>query len=259
VDLGLKGKTALVTASSKGIGKQCALALAAEGANVVICARGGEQLEQTAHEVAAVAGADRVLAVAADLSRAEDIERLCHAARAKFGAIDVLVYIGGSPHRGGFQAVTEDHLRQAFDLTVMPAFRLLREVVPQMQERGWGRVVTVQSRAVREPIPDLFTSVATRPGVAGMFKYLANEVARDGVLVNVVVPGRIDTARFQKGAEQAAAGAEAYVQMKVADIPVRRLGQAKEIASAVCFLVSDQASYINGAALQVDGGVIRAI
>jgi 3-oxoacyl-[acyl-carrier protein] reductase len=127
-----------------------------------------------------------------------------------------------------------------------------------MRARKWGRVVTVQARSVREPIPDLVTSVATRPGVAALFKYLANEVAADGVLLNTILPGRINTDRFRQGAAIARSGVDQYVQQKLADIPVRRLGEAAEIADAVCFLVSDRASYISGAALQVDGGVIRA-
>lgn len=259
MDLGIAGKTVLVTASSKGIGKQCALALAAEGARIILCARTPERLHAAAEEVADIAGSDNVLAVPADLGRPEDIDRLCEAGRARFGAIDILVYIGGSPKRGGFDAVSEEDLREAFEISVLPAFRLLRNLLPDMRRRQWGRVVTVQSRSVREPIPDLLTSVATRPGVAGMFKYLANEVAADGVLMNVIVPGRINTDRFNKGAAEASAGAADYVKKKIADIPVGRLGEPEEIANAVCFLVSAKASYVNGAALQVDGGVVRAI
>ena len=259
MDLGLKGKTVLVTASSNGIGKQCALALAAEGARIILCGRDAGRLAAAADEVSQRAGDGNVLAVQADLSSAADIDRLCDAGRARFGQIDILVFIGGSPKRGGFSDVTEADLLEAFDVTVMAAFRLTRNLVPDMRRRKWGRVVTVQARSVREPIPDLVTSVATRPGVAGLFKYLANEAAADGVLVNVIVPGRINTDRFKKGAQEAKAGEDSYVKMKVGDIPVGRLGESHEIASAVCFLVSEQASYINGVALQVDGGVIKAI
>ncbi|WP_151448634.1 SDR family oxidoreductase [Lacisediminimonas profundi] len=259
MDLGLKGKIALVTASSNGIGKQCALALAAEGARIVMCARNAERLEAAAQEVTQLAGEGNVLAVQADLSSAADIDRLCNAANERFGQVDILVFIGGSPKRGGFAEVSDADLLEAFDVTVLAGFRLTRKLVPGMRQRKWGRVVTVQARSVREPIPDLVTSVATRPGVAGLFKYLANEAGQDGVLVNVIVPGPINTDRFKKGAEEAKGGADDYVRMKVGGIPVGRLGEAHEIASAVCFLVSEQASYINGVALQVDGGVIKAI
>ncbi|MEW6450648.1 MAG: SDR family oxidoreductase [Pseudomonadota bacterium] len=259
MELGIRGKTALVTASSSGIGKQCALMLAGEGARVVMCARGADRLESAAAEVAAVGGADQVLAVPTDLSKSDQIAALCRQARDRFGGADILIFIGGSPKRVGFEALTEADLQDAFEITVMAAFRLLKDVLPGMKERKWGRVVTVQSRAVREPIQDLVTSVATRPGVAGLFKYLANEAAPYGVNINTIVPGRIDTDRFQQGVNREQEGAGQYLAGKISGIPVGRLGYAHEIASAACFLASERASYITGAALQVDGGVIRAI
>lgn len=260
MDLGIRGRVALVTASSDGIGKRVALMLAAEGARIVLCARGAERLAATERDVATIAGAENVLAVRADLTVADDIARLHREALARFGAIDIVVLIGGSPKRGGLFDVEEDDLRAAFEMTVMPAFRLIRAALPGMRARRWGRIVTVQARSVREPIPDLVTSVATRPGVAGLLKYVANEAGGDGVLVNTIVPGRIDTERFREGTERASAGGDAaYLAKKLGDIPLGRLGTPDEVASAVCFLVSERASYINGAALQVDGGVIKAI
>jgi 3-oxoacyl-[acyl-carrier protein] reductase len=259
MDLGIAGRTMMVTASSSGIGKQCALALAREGARVVMCARTPSKLADAAAEVAAIAGPANVLAVPADLGNGASIDALCAEALQRFGAIDGLAFIGGSPRRGGPTDITESDLLEAFQGSVVAAFRLVRHLLPGMRERGWGRIVTVQSRAVREPIPQLVTSVCTRPGVAGLFKYLSNETARDGVVVNVVVPGRINTERFRQGAQAAGGGATQYVQGKIAEVPVGRLGEAHEVAAAVCFLMSDAASYINGASLQVDGGAIRAI
>jgi 3-oxoacyl-[acyl-carrier protein] reductase len=258
VDLGIAGRTALVTASSKGIGKACAELLAANGANVIMCARGAEQLEAAAAEVRRV-GRAGVLAVPADITRAEQVEALLARARDEFSVIDILVAIGGSPKRGGLDDITEEDLLQAFHMSVLALFRLAKALLPAMRARRWGRVVTVQSRAVREPIPELLSSVATRPGVVGMLKYLSKEVAQDGVLVNTVVPGRILTDRFRAGTAASSLGAEAYLQSKLSDIPVRRLGTPEEVASAVAFLCSERASYINGAVLQVDGGVINAI
>jgi 3-oxoacyl-[acyl-carrier protein] reductase len=267
MDFGLWGKTALITASSSGIGKQCALALALEGANVVISGRDEAKLAAAQEEVevraASAHGAHgrhgvHVHAQRADLASAADTEALCAAAEKRFGHVDILVYIGGSPKRGGSADISEDDLVKAFEITVLPAFRLTRRLLPGMRSRGWGRVVTVQSRAVREPIPQLLTSVATRPGVAGLFKYLADECGHDGVTINTVVPGRIDTDRFRQGAALAE-DRESYVQQKLGQIPVGRLGRPREIADAVCFLASVPASYIHGASLQVDGGVIRAI
>ncbi len=259
MDLGIKGRVALVTASSKGIGKQCALALAAEGARLVLCARTAEALEATCREVAAIAGAANVVGIQADLKSEADIERLCAQALERMGAVDICVFIGGSPQRGGLNDITDAHLMEAFEMTVLAALRLSRRLLPGMRARQWGRMVTVQSRAVREPIPQLLSSVATRPGVAGIYKYLANEVAGDGVCINTIVPGKINTERFHKGAALAGDGAEAYIKSKVGDVPAGRLGEAREIADAVCFLVSERASYISGASLQVDGGAIRAL
>jgi 3-oxoacyl-[acyl-carrier protein] reductase len=258
MDLGIRNRTALVTASSNGIGKQCALALAKEGARIVLCARNRARLNAAAKEVAVIAGAERVLAVPADLGKAADITVLCDRVR-DFGGVDILVFIGGSPKRGNFEAIDDADLVEAFEVTVIAAFRLIRRLLPYMRERKWGRIITVQARSVREPIPDLVTSVATRPGVAGLFKYLANEVVADGVLVNTVLPGRIDTDRFRKGAAANAAGVEQYTKQKVAEIPIGRLGEAQEIADAVTFLASERASYINGTVLPVDGGLIKAI
>lgn len=258
MDLGLRGKTVLVTASSKGIGKACALALAAQNANIVMCARGPDQLDAAAQEVREATGAE-VLAQPADLTRPDTIDALLDAARRRFGGIDVLVAIGGSPKRGGFDAITEDDLRDAFEMSVIALFRLIKAVLPGMRERKWGRIVTVQSRSVREPVPELVTSVATRPGVAGLFKYLSKETARDGVLINTIVPGRILTDRLKGGTQVSTLSADEYMRSKLADIPVGRFGEAAEIADAVAFLVSERASYINGAVLQVDGGVINGI
>lgn len=257
MDLGIAGRTALITASSKGIGKACALELARQGAKVIMCARGRTQLEAAAAEIRTITQAD-VMAVPADLTRADDIDSLIIAAEERHGGIDILVSIGGSPKRGGFQAITEEDLRDAFEMSVIAAFRLLRRVLPGMRARGWGRIVTVQSRAVREPIPDLVTSVATRPGVNGLFKYLSKEVAADGVLLNTIVPGRIMTDRF-KGGQELASDRQLYTASKLGDIPVGRFGQPEDIAGIVAFLCSERASYINGTTVQVDGGVINAI
>lgn len=259
MDMGISGRTAIITASSKGIGRECAFALAREGANVVLCARNADQLAQTANALKDLVGEERVLAIQADVTKEADLNNLITAALGHFKAVDILVYIGGSPKRGGFNDINTNDLRAAFEMTVIPAWQLLQLVVPGMRERGWGRVITVQSRSVKEPVPDLVSSVATRPGVASLFKYVADEAAADGVLLNVIVPGRIETDRFNSGAAAATIGREAYIQKKLADLPIGRFGAPNEIADAVCFLSSERASYITGAALKVDGGVIRAL
>lgn len=259
MDLGLQGKTILVTASTSGIGKQCALMLAQEGANVVVSSRDEAKVRAAEREVGAVcAHGAQALGVRADLTSAADIETLCAAAEQRFGAVDALVYIGGSPKRGGPDTITADDLLKAFEITVLAAYRLTQRLLPAMRGRGWGRVVTVQSRAVREPIPQLLTSIATRPGVAGLFKYLADEYGKDGITLNTVVPGRIDTERFYQGADMAS-DRDGYIQAKLGQTPAGRLGTPQEVAHAVCFLLSRGAAYISGSTIQVDGGAIRAI
>lgn len=258
MDLGLKGKTALVTAASRGIGYASAMTLAKEGANIVMCARGQATLEEAADEIRKNA-AGGVVAEPADITSRNDIDRLVARASAEFGGCDILIAIGGSPARGAFGDINEDQLRQGFEMTVMALFRLVMTVLPHMRANKWGRIVTVQARSVREPIPALTVSNATRPGAAGLIKYLSREVARDGVLLNTVLPGRILTERFRQGAEKAQVSHAEYLETQAKELPMGRLGDAQEVADAVAFLVSARASYINGVTLAVDGGQILSI
>ncbi len=258
LDLGIQGRTALVTAASRGIGRACAFNLAREGANVVICARGEEDLHHTANAIASETGAS-VLSQTADVTSSEDIERLVAAAKDRFGPIDILVAIGGSPRRGSFLEVNETQYLEAFEMTVMMLVRLVAIILPDMRRRAWGRIVTVQARSVREPIPDLALSNATRPGAAGLIKHLSNEFARDGVLLNCVLPGRIITDRLREAAERSSESPERFFKSQAAELPIGRLGEAQEVADAVAYLCSDRASYITGVSLAVDGGLIHSI
>jgi 3-oxoacyl-[acyl-carrier protein] reductase len=258
MDLGLKGKTALITAASRGIGRACAMTLAQEGVNIVMCARGDDELQTAATEIEKNTGV-RAVAQRADVTSSDDIERIVTRSRTEFGGCDILIAIGGSPDRGAFGEISEDQLRRGFEMTVVALFRLVTAVLPHMQAKKWGRIVTVQARSVREPIPALTVSNATRPGAAGLMKYLSREVARDGVLLNTILPGRILTDRLRQGAEQAQASQENYLQAQAKELPMGRLGTAQEVADAVAFLVSERASYINGVTLAVDGGQILSI
>jgi 3-oxoacyl-[acyl-carrier protein] reductase len=254
MDLGVKGKAAIVTAASRGIGYACAETLAREGANVVICARGEKALAEAADQIRHKTGA-RVLAQKADVTHAEDIQRLAALAVAEFGSIDVLIAIGGSPSRGSFAEIDEARLKQGFEMTVLTVFRLIKAVLPHMRAKKWGRIVALQSRSVKEPIPALTVSNATRPGAAGLLKDLSQELARDGILLNTVLPGRILTDRFR----ESAGSDQSYLELQARELPIGRLGSAQEVADAVVFLASERASYINGVTLAVDGGLIRSI
>jgi 3-oxoacyl-[acyl-carrier protein] reductase len=258
MDLGLKGKTALVTAASKGMGKACALGLAAEGARVVMCARTERDLDAAAAEVRAKTGAE-VVAMPADVTRADQVKALVARAREAFGGVDILVANAGGPPRGYFDELADEQWYAAFEVSLLSVVRLIREVLPSMRERRWGRIITIQSSSVKQPIDGLDLSNAVRPGTAGLMKTLASELGRENILVNTVCPGRILTDRLLGGARQTGVSPEEYVAQVGADVPLGRVGTPEEFANVVVFLASERASYVTGVALQVDGGLIRGL
>ncbi|HEY3064655.1 MAG TPA: SDR family oxidoreductase [Methylomirabilota bacterium] len=258
MDLGLRGKTALVTAASKGMGKACALGFAGEGARVAMCARTENDLRAAADEVRSKTGAE-VLAVPADVTRAADVERLVRRANEQFGGVDILVANAGGPPRGRFDELTDEQWTAAFELSLLSVVRLVRAVLPTMRQRRWGRILTIQSTSVKQPIDSLLLSNGVRPGVAGLMKTLASEVGKDNILVNTVCPGRILTDRFLGGAKGSGLSPEQYVARHSGDIPLGRVGTPEEFANVVLFLASERASYVTGVTIQVDGGVVRGL
>lgn len=258
MDLGLAGKTALVTAASKGMGKACALGFAAEGARVAMCARTEADVRAAAEEIRAKTGAD-VLAMAADVTRPADVNALVQRTQERFGGIDVLVANCGGPPRGGLDDFPDQAWHDAFEVSVLSTVRLIRAVVPAMRARGWGRILTIQSVSVKQPVDGLLLSNAVRPGVAGLAKTLAPELGRHGITINVVLPGRIMTDRFLGGAKHAGLAVDEYVARASEDIPLGRVGTPEEFANVVLFLASERASYVTGVMLQVDGGVVRGL
>jgi 3-oxoacyl-[acyl-carrier protein] reductase len=260
VDLGLKGKVALVAASSKGLGKASALALAREGARVTICARTEADLHAAAEEIQRETGAE-VLAVPADLTTAEGISSVVAAAAGRFGGVDVLVNNSGGPALGRFGDFTDDDWRRAFEVVTLNFVRFVREVVPHMRQHRWGRIVGIQSSSVKQPVDGIDLSNGTRPGVAGLMKAIVPDLARDGITINLVLPGRFLTSRIAPGAGRSPEADEALQEQLApvaAGIPLRRLGYPAELGSLVAFLASQQASYITGAVYQVDGGMISS-
>lgn len=262
MDTGLQGKVALVCAASRGLGRASARALAAEGARVAICARHMPTLEETAADIQAATGAD-VLAVAADVSRRMDVTRLVEQTAAHFGGIDILVTNAGGPKAGLFTALTETDWREAIDQLLMSTVTLIGETVPQMRRRGGGRIINITSISARQPVAGLILSNALRPAVTGLAKSLANELARDGILVNSVAPGYTRTDRVVELAEATArregVSVEEVERRTVRNIPLARMATPEEVASAVVFLASSRASYITGVTLTVDGGFVRGI
>ncbi len=258
MDLGIEGRVALLTGASRGIGYACATALAAEGVRVAICARGRAAVEAAARDIAAETGGD-VTAFVADVARSQDVDRLLSEVAEAMGGVDILLANNGGPPRGGFDALNDDHWQEGFDVTMMSTVRLIRGVLPGMRERQWGRVLSVVSSSVRQPVDRLELSNALRPGIVGLFKSLAVTMGKDNVLFNCVAPGRIMTERFLAGSKNAGMTEEAYAAKHRATVPLGRIGRPDEIADVVAFLASERASYINGATVIVDGGMIRSL
>jgi len=262
MDLGLRGKVALVAAASKGLGRAIALELAAEGARIAMCARGEDALFRARDEIALATGAE-ILAVAGDVSKSDDVHRITTAAFDKFGRVDILVTNAGGPPSGKFESLTPDMWQQAVDLTLMSVINLTSRVLPGMRERKWGRIINVTSIAVKQPIDGLMLSNSIRSAVTGFARTLANEVARDGITVNNILPGYTRTERVDQLAGAAAARegttSEAARAKWEAEIPMGRLGDPREFAALAAFLASERASYINGTSITVDGGWTRGL
>ena len=258
MDLGLKGKVALVTAASKGMGKASALAFAAEGARVAMCSRTESDLKAAADEVRAATRAD-VLAVPADVTRKADVEGLVQRVRSELGGVDILVANAGGPARGFFEEMSDEQWQQAFELSLLSVVRLVRGVLPGMRAKKWGRVLTIQSVSVKQPLDDLLLSNAVRPGTHGMMKTLSLRYAKDNITFNTVCPGRIQTDRLMGGLKASGLSREDYIARLGADIPMGRVGTPEEFANVIVFLASERASYVTGTAIQVDGGLVRGL
>ncbi|WP_035559047.1 SDR family oxidoreductase [Hymenobacter sp. IS2118] len=262
MDLGLKGKVALVAAASKGLGRAVAEELAAEGASLVLCARGDEALQETCAAIAAATGVS-VLGVAADVSNPADVARVVQAALDRFGRVDVLVTNAGGPPAGTFDTLSREMWEAATHLLLTSVVELTRAVLPGMKERGWGRILNVTSIAAKQPVENLLLSNSLRAAVTGMARTLANEVAPFGITVNNILPGYTRTERVENLADALAARdgitAAAATARWEAEIPMRRLGEPREFAALAAFLCSERASYITGTSIAVDGGWIRSL
>jgi 3-oxoacyl-[acyl-carrier protein] reductase len=246
VDLGLKGRTALVTGASSGLGLATAEALAAEGANVSMFARRRDLLQREADRIGA-------LAVRGDVSIPKDLERAVETTVKAFGGIDVLVWNSGGPTPGPATAITPETLEHAVEILFMPAVRLLRLCLPHLQASEGGRIVAITSLAAKEPTDHLALSNAVRPGLTGWMKTLARELGPEGITVNCVAPGRIATARLDELYPDGPSEAD------LKEIPLRRWGDPREFGDVVCFLASDRARYVTGQTVVVDGGLQRSL
>jgi 3-oxoacyl-[acyl-carrier protein] reductase len=262
MDLGVRNKIALVTASSRGLGKAVALRLAREGASAAICARGKEDLEKTADEIQASTG-QPTLAIPADLSDPQAADTLVQAVLAEFGRLDILVTNAGGPPPGSFLELTPKDWQEATQLTLMSAVRLCRTAGRVMRDQGSGSILAMTSITVKQPLPNLVLSNSLRLAVTGLIKTLADELAPFGVRVNAICPGWTRTARVDQLLEDRArrngTTSEHEAAQVAADIPLGRMGTPEEFAAAAAFLVSEAASFVNGVSLLVDGGMYRGV
>ena len=262
MDLGIKGKVALVAASSKGIGKAIAFALADEGVKLSIFSRSEDEIERTASEIKTRFDVD-VLASAADVTSKKQVDRVIEDTVKTLGGINILINNAGGPPFGFFEDFESPDWQNALELNLLSGIYLAKKVVPLMKGKNWGRIVNITSIAVKQPIDGLILSNTSRAGLIGFSKTLSNELAKDNILVNNICPGRIYTDRIKALAEKRAAQSgikyEKAIEEMEKDIPLRRIGTPEEIASLACFLASEKASYMTGTTIQVDGGLLRGL
>ncbi len=260
MELGLKERVAVVAGASKGMGRAIAQGLAAEGASVALLAREEAALERAASGIARATGSS-TLALPTDVTRRDQIERAVAATVDRFGRLDILVTNGGGPPPGTFDTATDEHWQAAFDLNLMSTVRMIRAALPHLARSDAGRIVNLQSTSIKQPIPGLLLSNGIRPGVQGLTRALAEEIARSGVTVNTVCPGRIKTDRFESllTSRMKAWGVsrEEALRREQETIPMGYAGEAEDVAHVVVFLCSDKARYVTGQSIAVDGGVTR--
>jgi 3-oxoacyl-[acyl-carrier protein] reductase len=253
VELGLKGKVAVVTGGTEGIGRATALRLAREGAKVAICARRQEPLDTTAAELRKI-GAE-ALAVAADVSKAADIERFIKAVIERFGRIDVLINNAGTSARGKFLEIDDKTWSADLDLKLFGAIRCSRLAAPHMKKQGGGRIINITISSAKQPgAESMPTSVSRAAGLA-FTKALSKEYAADNILVNTVCIGKIKSGQHERRYTRQGVSAEEYYRQAATDIPLGRVGEAEEVANVIAFLASDAASYVTGTSVNLDGGM----
>ena len=262
MDFGIKGKVALITAASRGLGRGCATQLAAEQCRVAICSRDGSEAETAAAEIAAQTKSE-VIGLKADVGRLDDRQRLLAAVTDAFGAPDILVTNAGGPPPGTYASLPIEEYQKALDLTLMSAVDLIRAATPAMQNKVWGRIIAITSISVKQPIGNLLLSNMARAGLTGFLKTIATELAPDGITVNALLPGTHKTSRIEQLVQDRAAregkSEQAVYQEMMSASPCQSIGDPNDFGAAAAFLASQQAQYITGHSLLLDGGAYRGL
>ncbi|HEY2582786.1 MAG TPA: SDR family oxidoreductase [Mucilaginibacter sp.] len=257
MDLKLTNKVAVVLAASKGLGKAIATALSAEGAKVIIGSRDENELNNTANEIRKLTG-NEVIAIPVDVSNGEQVKSFIQKTVDRFGHIDILLNNGGGPPFNKFENFDEDAWQKAFELTLLSFARTSRLVLPHMQKTGSGRIINIISGSVKSVLGNSVLSTSMRMGVVGMAKLMADELGQYNITVNNVAPGMILTERLKHTLPKDA-DPEIALKERAKSIPLGRIGKPEELAALVTFLASEQAAYISGTTIQVDGGANRSI
>lgn len=262
MDLGLKGKRALVMAASRGLGFACARALALEGCHLVICSRDEARIRAAADTITQETQA-RVHAIVSDVSGDGEARRLVEETVTQLGGLDIVVHNAGGPPAGDTASMSEAQWQKAFEQNMLSLVRIVNAAVPELKKAGGGRIITIASSSIKQPIPNLVLSNALRAGVWGFAKTLSRELGPDKILVNVVAPGRIQTERIEEIDQATAAKAgkplDEVKKASAASVPIGRIGRPEEFANVVAFLASDAASYVSGQAIIVDGAAGNAL
>jgi 3-oxoacyl-[acyl-carrier protein] reductase len=263
MDLGIKGRSAIVTGGSRGIGRETARQFLEEGVRVTICGRNEETLARTRDELAKVTGGE-IQAIVADTSREADLARLVEAAKQRYGTVDMLVNNAGQMYSGRFAVLTDAGLKEQFETKIFGFMRMIRLVHPMMKAQHWGRIVNLIGGAGKEPDPYMFGSGITNSGLLNITKSLSTEFGEDNVLVNAVCPGWVDTNLWRRNAQGLAQELGAQTEDEARRQAARknslnRFGKPEELASAIVFLCSERASYITGVSLNLDGGRLKSL
>ncbi len=263
MDLGIKGRAAIVTGASRGIGRETARQFLEEGVRVMICGRNAETLEKTRAELAAHSGGE-VHAVVADMTQEADIARLVEAAQQKFGTVDILINNAGQMYSGRFAVMTDAGLKHQFETKIFGFLRAIRLVYPIMKAQQWGRIVNLIGGAGKEPDPYMFGSGITNSGLLNITKSLSTEFGEDNVLVNAVCPGWVATNLWQRNAQGLQEELNVQSEEEARRLAARknslnRFGKPEELANAIVFLCSERSSYITGVSLNLDGGRLKGL